>query len=177
MSNINWDNVVSAVATEEGLVVQERQGDGTLGAPQVLGEGIVINLPSKSFSIPPKRAHIGPPGPQAVLPPNQLPGPRLPSPGQGGGYHLSSTFQVQRLVNGKSLDSYSDSGSPPDVVQKAWSKSWFYGSPVSWQDLVSKGYSLQVCIVDTKAPQGQHFWFCYGNGATPLTPGYTPSKS
>jgi hypothetical protein len=35
MSNINWDNVVSAVATNEGLVVTERQGDGTLGAPQV----------------------------------------------------------------------------------------------------------------------------------------------
>lgn len=28
---INWDNVVSAVATNEGLVVQERRADGTLG--------------------------------------------------------------------------------------------------------------------------------------------------
>lgn len=32
MSNVNWNNVVSAVATEEGLLVTERGADGTVGA-------------------------------------------------------------------------------------------------------------------------------------------------
>lgn len=34
--DINWDNVVSAVATNEGLVVQEKRADGTLGATRTL---------------------------------------------------------------------------------------------------------------------------------------------
>lgn len=32
MSDINWNNVVSAVATEDGLLVTERGVDGTVGA-------------------------------------------------------------------------------------------------------------------------------------------------
>lgn len=37
MSDVNWNNVVSAVATEEGLLVTERGADGMVGAtPKLL---------------------------------------------------------------------------------------------------------------------------------------------
>lgn len=37
MSNVNWNNVVSAVATDEGLLVTERGADGMVGAsPRLL---------------------------------------------------------------------------------------------------------------------------------------------
>lgn len=37
MSDVDWNNVVSAVATEEGLLVTERGADGTVGAsPRLL---------------------------------------------------------------------------------------------------------------------------------------------
>lgn len=40
MSDVNWNNVVSAVATEEGLLVTERGADGTVGAsPRLLPYG------------------------------------------------------------------------------------------------------------------------------------------
>ena len=43
-SAMDWNNIVSAVATTEGLVVTEKQSDGTLGAPRLLAKLISVSL-------------------------------------------------------------------------------------------------------------------------------------
>lgn len=52
MKDVNWNNVVSAVATEHGLEVTERQADGTIGAPVMMRAANPNHFAAPAFVAP-----------------------------------------------------------------------------------------------------------------------------
>jgi hypothetical protein len=57
---VNWNNVVSAVATAEGLAIVERQADGSLGAVRVIPQH--PSAPAPFTAVPTNRASDRGPG-------------------------------------------------------------------------------------------------------------------
>ena len=72
---VNWNNVVSMVATAEGLAVVERRPDGSLGDVRVL------SAPKPFTAVPTNRARDTGPGTYKQVAPRQsAPPPFVPCP-------------------------------------------------------------------------------------------------